>query len=195
MSHFKERILNELKQVDRQGMPKLMKYLQESDFFTAPASTKHHDSEAGGLAYHSWTVFRLLKQKNEAYNLQLHEDTVRITGLLHDMCKIYYYELGKKWVKNAETGWKWVQEDTWLVEDQFPIGHGEKSVIVLQRYIRLTDREALMIRYHMGAFDPMIHFYPSKYAFSDAIEACPAIVALASADWESRIVSNLDVES
>lgn len=188
MPHYKDCILEELRQVDKKGIYELIEYLEESDFFTAPASTKFHNSEAGGLAYHSWTVFRLFKHKNSIYKLALPEDTLRIAGILHDACKINYYVLGKKWYKDESTNWKWAQKDMWLVEDQLPIGHGEKSVIVLQKFIPLTDIEIMLIRFHMGSFDISTQFYPTKYAFSDALDKCPAIIALASADWESRIV-------
>jgi len=188
MSYYKDQILEELVQVKRPDIPELIKYLEESDFFTAPASTRYHDSEPGGLAYHSWTVFRLFKHKNGIYKLDLPGDTIRIAGLLHDACKINYYKMGKKWYKDESTNWKWAQQDVWQVEDQFPVGHGEKSVIVLQKYIALTEVEILLIRWHMSSFDAATHFYPHKFAFNDALEKCPGIVALASADWESRIV-------
>ena len=34
------------------------------------------------------------------------------------------------------------------IEDQFPAGHGEKSVILILRYIQLTDEEIMAIRWH-----------------------------------------------
>lgn len=74
----------------------------------------------------------------------------------------------------------------WGYKDQFPVGHGEKSVFILQRYIKLTDEEVAMIRFHMVGVDPAIHFgYPTGTAFKDALSMYPNIVALFVADWES----------
>jgi len=184
----KTHIIGELFAIQREGKDELIKFLQESDFFTAPASTKFHDADDGGLALHSWTVYRLLKHKNKFLELGLPDDTIRITGLLHDLCKIDTYVLGKKWVKNENTGWKWTEEPTWKVVDQKPYGHGEKSVIILQKYIELTHAEILMVRWHMGSWEPGVLFpYPTGFSFSKATELCPGIIAISCADQEARI--------
>ena len=62
---YKNSIINELVKVQREGMPELIKFLETSDFFRAPASSKHHGVFPGGLAKHSLNVFMLLKEKNE----------------------------------------------------------------------------------------------------------------------------------
>lgn len=37
--------------------------------------------------------------------------------------------------------------------DDYPYGHGEKSVYMIMDWMHLTDGEALAIRWHMGAYD------------------------------------------
>ena len=86
MWDYKAQIDEELFKVPRPGMKALIDYLHKSDYFTAPASRQNHECEAGGLSYHSWKVFRLLSHKAKIYKLPLSEDTIRITGLLHDVC-------------------------------------------------------------------------------------------------------------
>lgn len=190
-----ERIIGELSVVERDGMSGLLKFLQTSDYFTCPASTKFHDVDDGGLAVHSWTVFRLLKHKNQFLNLDLSEDTIRITGLLHDLCKVDTYILGKKWVKNESTNHKWVSEPVWTVIDNEPYGHGEKSIIVLQRYIKLTRDEILMLRWHMGAWTAGVHIrYPLGFAYDRAVKLCPAILAIATADQEAKLLTPENTE-
>lgn len=77
------------------------------------------------------------------------------------------------------------KEHEWQVDDQLPLGHGEKSVYVLQKYIQLTDEEALAIRWHMTCFDAGIHFnYPSGYAFRKAADESKLVTALFTADYE-----------
>lgn len=78
---------------------------------------------------------------------------------------------------------------SYSVNDQFPIGHGEKSVIVIQKFIQLEDFEALAIRWHMSAFDPGVHFrYPSGYPFGSAMEKSPLVTILFTADFEASNV-------
>ena len=40
-----------------------------------------------------------------------------------------------------------------MIEDVFPYGHGEKSVFLIERFMRLKPAEAMAIRWHMGGFD------------------------------------------
>jgi hypothetical protein len=182
---FKEKILGELRQVRRKLMGDFINWLEdESDFFTAPCSVGHHLNVEGGLAEHSWNVFLLFKEKNERYKLGLSEDSVRICSLLHDVCKIHFYAKTPIYnrrgaVGDAPAGYEWGYEDT------FPIGHGEKSVIRLLRYIPLTDEECCIIRWHMSAFNlDLGNSYQSK-AYYGATSMYPACVALHTADYEA----------
>lgn len=75
---------------------------------------------------------------------------------------------------------------SWVIKDQFPMGHGEKSVSILQDFIRLTEEEKLAIRWHMAAFDPATHFnYPSGDAFNAAVKKYPLVALLFAADYEA----------
>lgn len=174
---FRDNILSELNKINSTARDELIRYLKISDFFDAPASTKYHGAYPGGLAEHSWHVFILLRHKNTAYNLGLMEDSIRITGLLHDVCKIGVYFKQDKWRKNDQGKWEIYQ--AWSKEDSMPLGHGEKSVILLQRFFELLDQEIYMIRWHMGAFDGDLR------TFNDAVKIHPCIVALHTADFEA----------
>lgn len=185
---MKDRIINLLASVDRLGMDKVIDYLNKSDFFTAPASTKYHGNFEGGLAEHSYNVYQLFKLKNEQYNLKLPEETVIIAAVLHDFCKTDFY---KKGIKNVKQGKKinyrgqevdnWVEKEVWEVEDSYPIGHGEKSVILLQQLMTLTFEEIMLIRWHMGGFETK----ENAMTMYNAYKMFPACVALHSADMEA----------
>jgi hypothetical protein len=70
------------------------------------------------------------------------------------------------------------------VKDQFPMGHGEKSLSIIQRFIHLKDDEALAIRWHLGGFDPGFHFFfPSGAPAQQAISEHPLVSLLISADF------------
>lgn len=160
-------------------MDQLIDWLEKSDFFTAPASTRFHSNFEGGLAEHSYLVYQLLDMKNVTFNLGLSKETIIITSLLHDICKVNFYEKQIKWRKDKNN--KWESYETYGYNDTFPVGHGEKSVIVLQRFIELTDIEVYLIRFHMGAFLDG----ENLKAYYQATEIEPRIVAMHTSDYEA----------
>jgi len=150
----KKEIICLLKKVERSNIDKLISWLSETDFFSAPASSKFHLNVEGGLAYHSLSVYKTLCKFNELIpkKWKLSKDSVILCGLLHDVCKIgiYHYVLKEEQVRSN------YPDDLFEYkrDDPFPIGHGDKSIILLQRYIYLTEEEIALIRWHMGPYDP-----------------------------------------
>jgi hypothetical protein len=146
----KEQFLNLLKGISRPGTDRLIEWLEtKSDFFIAPASTMFHGNYEGALVEHSLNVYKLFKEKNERYDLGLSEDSVKIMALLHDLCKANFY---KPSTRNKKIDGQWKQLPWYDIDDSFPVGHGEKSVIMIQQFIRLSAEEMLGIRWHMGGY-------------------------------------------
>lgn len=153
--------------IGRNGRTALLYWLEnETDFFTAPASSKNHLAQPGGLTIHSLNVWRRLREitvrdmtdRNAPGVRQLseaEEETVAILGLLHDVCKAGVYHQETKRRKNQETG-KWEDYLGYTFRDPFPLGHGEKSLFLITRHLALTEEEALAIRWHMGAYDDAV---------------------------------------
>ena len=154
----KERFIAVYRQyITRPGADKLLEYLNTSDFFVAPASARYHSSYAGGLCQHSLNVYDCLKAYMERERVQKDcgltgeeytDESIAIVGLLHDLCKIGCYRAGFRNVKDANGVWQKVP--TFNFEDSLPYGHGEKSVFIISRFMRLTVHESFAIRYHMG---------------------------------------------
>lgn len=138
--------------VHREGIDELIKYLEQSDFFIAPCSTKFHLACRGGLCQHSLNVYSALIKLSESFGINIVEniETITIISLLHDLCKVNFYSEELKPVKKNN---QWVHEKAYVVDDLFPCGHGEKSVIRILQYMKLTTEEILAIRWHMGAWD------------------------------------------
>lgn len=141
--------------ITRQGSDKLLEYLTNSDFFTAPASGKFHLAEEGGLCQHSVNVYKRLRkivrdEYGENYQNTVSDETIAVCALLHDVCKANYYVVD---YRNVKENGEWVKKPYYKVEERFPYGHGEKSVFIVSQYIRLTAEEAMAINWHMGAFD------------------------------------------
>lgn len=192
IKEVKEKIINLLGSVERKGIDKIIKYLSESDFFIAPASTRFHGNYQGGLAEHSLNVYQIFKRKNKEYDFGLSEDTIKIVSLLHDVCKINFYTVYDKNVNTAGPGEKpkWVKMPAYGVNDLLPIGHGEKSVIILQQFITLTKEEVLMIRWHMGGYESKENLNNVSAAWN----MCKAATALHTADLESSYILEDHIE-
>lgn len=143
----------------RPGMKQLVEWLNNSDFKVAPASTRYHNAKEGGLMEHSLNVYyELIRQQDLIRLFNIPQDTSIITALLHDICKVNYYKMDTRNVKKNGT---WVQEPYYTVDDMYPIGHGEKSIIIAQEFIKLNDVEVAMIRNHMGGFVDNSYFSSS----------------------------------
>jgi|WetSurMetagenome_2_1015567.scaffolds.fasta_scaffold32815_2 hypothetical protein len=138
----------------------------------------YHGNYEGALSEHSYKVLKCLEKKNELYNLNIPMESIIISGLGHDFCKINFYKKGKKNVK--EDG-RWIEKDVWMRDETNPLGHGHKSVIMLLEYIKLTDWEKYAIIYHMGIPED----YEGKQGFNKATELYPSIICLYTADFES----------
>lgn len=141
--------------IHRAGAEELLDYLEnKSDFFTAPASARYHSSFEGGLCEHSLNVYDCLvdyldrPRVQEEYGLNYSEESIAIVALCHDLCKIGCYKTSTRNVKQPDGSWR--QQLTYQFDDPMPYGHGEKSVYIVNGYMRLTREEAFAIRYHMG---------------------------------------------
>ncbi|WP_322168988.1 HD domain-containing protein [Acutalibacter caecimuris] len=166
--------------VTRSGSEKLLEWLGSKDFFTAPASTKYHCACEYGLVMHSINVYKVLREKY--FEEGDSEESFAICGLLHDLCKAQFYKVSTRNVKNDQTG-QWEKVPFYTTEDAFPYGHGEKSVFLIERFIRLKTDEAVAIRWHMGGFDEAVK--GGSFAISQAYDRYPLAVKLHLADLEA----------
>ena len=146
---MKERFVGLLKGVNREGIENLIEFLDKTDFYTAPASTRFHNAFEGGLLAHSLNVYDALKT---LVGDKWSEDTIRIVALLHDICKVNNYKVDYR-NKKDETG-QWIKEPYYTTDDMMPLGHGEKSVMIISEFIKLTKEELYAIRWHMGGYEP-----------------------------------------
>lgn len=173
------KVKERLHSIKREGMDKLNNFLEnESDFYTAPASTKYHSNFENGLVIHSDYLVENMLEMNKKFNLGISEETIFLAGYMHDLCKVNVYKKGYGIEKHPETG-KWVGVENYVFTEDEPLGHGEKSVIMLARYIHLTLEEELMIRWHMGTFQS----HDDLRGFSSACDKCKGVALIHMADF------------
>ena len=174
--------------IKRDGAAAMIYWLDcKTDFFTAPASSKNHLAQPGGLAVHSLNVYKRLLEitardvfggTDGALLAEEVRETVAILGLLHDVCKVGVYHQTDPF-KAAMEG-KLDTMAPYEFRDTFPLGHGEKSLFLITRHMALTEEEALAIRWHMGAYDDAVK--GGSRSMTEAMNMTPWVWRLQEAD-------------
>lgn len=157
-----------LSYVKRPGADKLLEWINSTDFFTAPASTRFHGDHEGGLCEHSVHVWEELVRLLKAYpEVKVSGETAAIVSLLHDLCKIGCYKIE---MRNKKENGVWRSVPCYTFSEDFCYGgHGAKSVFLVQQFMELTPEEAVAINCHMGFADRS----PGDYSLGAAFEKYP----------------------
>jgi len=198
----KETFCTFLRQIRRDGarIDDLIKKLENSDFFYAPASTKYHNCIRGGLCDHSLNVYYNLRSlvKNKHLEDKISEESILICGLLHDMSKMNIYEesvrnkkvysaYGKKYDELGN--FDWVSEKSYQmkdIKDRFVYGnHEETSEYMVRTYIPLKLEESVAILTHHGSLS---HDCVPIESVSQKYEKYPLACLLHIADMISTYV-------
>lgn len=168
-------ILKILKNINRPNTDKLIDYLKTYNFFEAPASSKYHLNVSGGLAEHSYNVFRIFHSLcyTHSYNTKIiSEESITISSLLHDLCKVHLYIL---------------KNEKYEYNEKCPAGHSILTLSILNSFqYPLTEQEQNLIKYHMGVYSTT-EFIESKSEYTiqnwtDAISKDPYIYLFHTAD-------------
>lgn len=179
MNNIKFDIIEVLENTSRPGMYDMINWLEnDSDFFTAPASTKHHYAFEGGLALHSLSVRDAMHNLNGCFDgiVDSYPYSIDIVSLLHDICKTNYYVKKQIWYDPIKQS----QHDVeYVVDDKLPLGHGEKSLVLISQFLNLTTEEACAVRWHMGSWTPGVIQDPRT--FNEAAKY-PLVTLLIAAD-------------
>lgn len=193
-----------MSKIKRPGSDKLLRYIQkETDFYTAPASTKYHLSCVGGLLQHSLNVYDCMMEKKDTPTgskifSTVTDENIIVMSLLHDLCKVNYYTLTTKTgkitdaeiiakaapsqIRHDESGdFIWGPVETYTIDDSFPLGHAEKSIMLINYYMQLKNPEIYAIRWHMGYTTD----WQINAAINKAIKMYPIVWALMQADSEA----------
>lgn len=190
--------------ITRDGKDALMDYIKnKTDFYTAPASTQYHLACEGGLLQHSLNVYDCLIAKKQSPIWkktfeEIPEESLTIMALLHDLCKVNFYVKGTKNQKTydankvaAAESWQrkhddmgdfiWETSLKYEINDTMPLGHGEKSVMLINCFMKLKVYEIFAIRWHMGFSEEKGQYK----ALGEAMEKYPIVLALYEADLEA----------
>lgn len=169
--------------IKRPGIERLLGWLEKSDFYEAPASTRFHGSYAGGLLQHSLNVYDEMNRLLGVYpEIKASEETIAIVTLFHDLCKVNVYKTEQRNRKNEEGLWE--KYDTYTFDEKFCFGgHGSKSMYLAQNFINLTPEEAVAINCHMGFSDVQ-----NITSVSNAFESYPLAWLLHVADCSATYI-------
>ena len=182
MYNNKQEFINILRSTRRDGVERVLKELDNIGFYEAPAASKKHLAFEGGLVEHSLTVYHVLLKLAEDMrtlrpDMAINEDSLKIIALLHDVCKATRYR------------WNTEKKEYELDYSVMPVGHGEKSVIMLLRMgLELRDDEIMAIRWHMGAWDLSLHSYEAQKNYVEAGSQSPLVPLLQTADTLAALI-------
>ena len=179
---YKQEFCNLLRSTNRKGIDQVLDELERIGFFHAPAASKKHMAYDGGLMEHSLAVWHVAERlmadmKVLRPDIVINEDSMKLVTLLHDVCKSEHY--------------RWIEDKNAYEADftSLPIGHGEKSVIMLLRMgLELHDDEMLAIRWHMGAWDLTLHSKEQQTNFSTSCSQTPLVPLLQTADTLAAMI-------
>ena len=189
MEEKKKLFIELLRSTNAQGIEEVIKYLEGSGFYKAPASTNFHLNYEGGLIEHSMNVYNMAMAMREPIvsmkpemEARLPQKSIIIAALLHDVCKATIYKKTKKW--KIEGGWKPELVETYTTDySKMPFGHGEKSVIILLDLgLKMTVDEMVAIRWHMGAWDLAFQSYEAKNNINESAKRYPLLALIQAAD-------------
>ena len=182
----KERFISLLVSTGREGVTELLEWLEHTDWYTAPASSRYHGSYPGGLVDHSLAVFdecvrlyNAYQDKSEVANLS--RQSIILVSLLHDLCKVNTYTPSEK-SRKTSTGWEKYQGYDFDEQLKFG-GHGSKSVFLIMQFIKLSPWEAAAVNCHMGTWDT------TNYTqISDTFKDNPLAYLLHAADESATFI-------
>ena len=189
MTQLKEQFQQTLLSTNRDGMENVIRHLERLGFFDVPASTKFHLNIKGGLMQHSWNVYQtavmlreqMIRMKPELEQ-KLPMESIIIASLLHDACKSNIYKETLVNRKNDQGIWEKVPGYD-VDYSSLPLGHGEKSVIMLLALgLKLTKDEMLAIRWHMTAWELAFQSGEQKANLQKAKELAPLCTLIQCAD-------------
>lgn len=177
----KERFISLCGTVGREGITDLLDWLEKTDFYTCPASTKYHGSYPGGLLEHSLNVYDELKRLLKVYTeVMVPEESIIIAALFHDLCKVNFYATETRNRKNSEGQWE--SYNSYVIDEKFCFGgHGSKSVYLVHHFMALTTEEAVAINCHMSSWD-------GNANVGKAYEQCPFAWLLHVADESATYI-------
>ncbi len=186
---MKEEFLTLLRSTEREGIEDLIEALEEMGFFTAPASANHHLNVEGGLLEHSLNtckaalaIYEGLKPLDASIEKEVRRDSIILSSLLHDVCKSDIYKRSVKKRKNNVGQWEDVEGYS-VSYKNFPMGHGEKSVILLLcNGLSLYDDEMLAIRWHMGAWGINMNSFEDQRCYDTSRKLYPLVSIIQAAD-------------
>lgn len=184
LKKVKARIIELLKSTEIEDMDFFLKELEQSGFFTAPASMKNHLCFEGGLMCHSLNVCEaalmlkksLITERPDIFE-KVSDASIIVASLLHDMCKadLYY--------RKRNAAMEFGQAEFGTDPGSLPIGHGEKSVVMLlQMGLGMTDAEICAIRWHMGSWSVNQADSEERNNFRAAEKRYPLVTLIQLAD-------------
>ena len=170
----------------RDGIERLLLYMDKAGFFKAPASTRFHGAREGALAEHSLNVFHLAYDLANTWQgkewLEENLNSIIICSLLHDLGKAGQFNK-PLYVENILKKGRSEAQPYKLNDDLLTLDHEIVSVIEASKYIKLTEDEQRAIAWHNGLY--------GTFKYQIAGKETPLYMIIHFADmWASRVLES-----
>lgn len=197
----KAKFIELVRSIARPGarIDELISKLENSDFFTAPSSTKYAGSYKGGLCAHCLSTYENMKNFILIKNLPISIESAIIVALFHDFYKMNFYETyyqNKKVYspagsKRDEGGnYDWQTVSAYKVrepEERFLFGNNEMtSEFMIRCYIPLNADESVAILHHLGGKG----FDSAQDSLPEIFERYPLALYLHMAEMTSTYIDH-----
>lgn len=173
---YRETFCNILRSTERKGVDELIEYLDQTGFFTQPASTQHHCHTEGGLVQHSLNVYdRALEIGITLLSSEEYQElapSIVMAALLHDIGKAGQYgkpgyipNMLKGRATKANPNPEPVRSTSkpYIVNPELlAVDHEIRSVHIARQFIALTEEENWAILMHNGLYGSFKYQIPGK---------------------------------
>lgn len=170
----------------KEEFDRLIEFMEkETEFLTAPASTRFHLSKEGGLLEHSVNVCENMLRIKRALAPEISDESCVIVALIHDLGKVGMPG-NPQYIKNKPTE----KQQRYGYQASVPYSYNSnltylsvpvRSVYLALPYIRLSEEEVQAVIYHDGQYVD-----DNK---SVATKECPLLLLLQYADSWSAFVT------
>lgn len=196
MGETRSEIIRLLRSTKREGIIKLITWMEIYGFFKAPCSSGNHLAKEGGLAEHSLNVYGIMRNdyltKYPSDNTEEMLNSIAICSILHDLGKTGDYEKpnyvpnmvkdGRPKKDNPDQKYKQSDNKPYVINPELLYTpHEIRSIAIANRFIQLTEQEEFAILYHNGLYGSLKYDIQGKET--------PLYLLLHFADmWASRVV-------
>ena len=137
------------KYVKRDGIEELLQWVSNNNFYNAWCSTSFHCNWSGGLAEHTYNVVTNSLKLADAFDSKVDKESIVLCAFSHDLGKAGNYYVPNLLKSGKTSGTKPVK----INPDLRIKSHAFRSLMIVSKFIELSESERICILCHDGFFE------------------------------------------